>query len=252
MNNIWIIYFAVLGLLFGSFFNVVGLRVTEKKSILVPRSHCPHCKHELKWFELIPIFSFLLLRGKCRICEKKISLLYPVMEFITGFLFAFTFAKFGWSTDLLLAMLLISLIAIITVSDFVYMLIPDSILLFFGFILIVVRIFYPSDPWWDFIVGAVFGFVLLLLIAIISKGAMGGGDIKLFFVIGLVLGVKMTFLTFILSTLLGALFGVLMIIAGKYKKRKPIPFGPFIGVASIISFLYGNSIIYWYFNIFWY
>jgi leader peptidase (prepilin peptidase)/N-methyltransferase len=117
-------------------------------------------------------------------------------------------------------------------------------------LLVVERLFVPLDPWWDLIVGAVFGFCLLLLIAIISKGGMGGGDIKLFFVIGLALGFQLTLLTFILATFLGALYGIVGIILGKFKKRKQIPFGPFIALGALLSYFYGNNIIDWYFTMF--
>ncbi|WP_342357916.1 A24 family peptidase [Heyndrickxia oleronia] len=157
--------------------------------------------------------------------------------------------KIGWDIDLLFVLLFISLMIIITVTDIIYMLIPDRILLFFCSVFILLRIFYPTNPWWDFIVGAIIGFSLLLFIAIISKGAMGGGDVKLFFVIGLILGTKLSLLTFILATILGAIYGIFIIIVGKYKKRKPIPFGPFISLASIISLFYGNVIISWYFGV---
>jgi leader peptidase (prepilin peptidase)/N-methyltransferase len=130
------------------------------------------------------------------------------------------------------------------------MIIPDKILLFFTPLLILERSFIPLDPWWDPLAGAVFGFVLLLLIAIISNGGMGGGDIKLFFVIGLVLGFKLTLITFILSSFIGAVFGVFSIVIGKHKKKDPIPFGPFIAIGGIIAYFYGLEIIHWYFSIF--
>ncbi|MBB2480639.1 prepilin peptidase [Bacillus sp. APMAM] len=250
MNIFWTIYFAVVGLILGSFFNVVGLRIPEKKSLIYPGSQCPHCKHKLRWFELIPVFSFIFQLGKCRSCKTSISYIYPVMEAITGCLYAFTYAKLGWEIELLFALLLLSLIVIITVSDLIYMIIPDKILLIFTVIFIILKIMFPSEPWWDPIVGAVFGFALLFLIAILSKGAMGGGDIKLFFVLGIILGLKYTFLTFLIATFLGAVFGILMMIARKYKKRKPIPFGPFIGAGAILSFFFGDNIISWYVSMF--
>ncbi|MBU5214517.1 A24 family peptidase [Heyndrickxia oleronia] len=249
MDSLMIVYFFILGLVFGSFFNVIGLRVPVNQSIFFPRSHCPSCKHQLRWFELIPLLSFLLLNGKCKQCKSKLSVLYPITEILTGALFAYSYMKIGWDIDLLFVLLFISLMIIITVTDIIYMLIPDRILLFFCSVFIFLRIFYPTNPWWDFIVGAIIGFSLLLFIAIISKGAMGGGDVKLFFVIGLILGTKLSLLTFILATILGAIYGIFIIIVGKYKKRKPIPFGPFISLASIISLFYGNVIISWYFGV---
>jgi leader peptidase (prepilin peptidase) / N-methyltransferase len=251
MNVFWIIYFAIVGLVLGSFFNVVGLRVPLKESIVYPSSHCPDCKHKLKWFELIPVFSYIGLKGKCRSCKSRISVLYPTIEAVTGCLFALAYVKLGWNINLLIGLLLVSMIVIITISDLVYMLIPDIILLIFTVIFVALRIFYPMNPWWDSYAGAGLGFLLLFLIAVLSRGAMGGGDIKLFFVLGLVLGIKGSILTFMIASFLGAFFGIIMMVLGYYKKRKPIPFGPFIGVGAIISFMYTNTIISWYINFFW-
>jgi leader peptidase (prepilin peptidase)/N-methyltransferase len=134
---------------------------------------------------------------------------YPVMELLTGNLFAFAFYKLGFSMELIVAILFISMLVIITVSDFAYMLIPDKVLLFFGVLLIVARFLSPLEPWWDSIIGAAGGFGILLLIAILSKGGMGGGDIKLFAVIGLVLGMLPTLLTLFLAAFIGAIVGVI-------------------------------------------
>jgi len=106
MNAFWTVYFAVIGLVFGSFFNVVGLRVPNHESIVFPSSHCPHCHHKLRWFENIPLFSFFFLKGKCRSCKRKISWIYPIFEAVTGVLFAFSFYQFGWSMNLVMACLL--------------------------------------------------------------------------------------------------------------------------------------------------
>ncbi|WP_199256922.1 prepilin peptidase [Heyndrickxia camelliae] len=249
MNGIIITFLTVFGLILGSFFNVVGIRVPKKESIMFPGSHCPACKHRLKWFELIPIFSYLFLKGRCHSCGIRISFLYPFVEMVTSFLFLLSYFKFGLSVQLLFALLLVSLMVIIFVTDIVYMLIPDRILIIFSILFTILRILYPMQPWWNPYVGAIIAFLLLLIIAVISKGAMGGGDIKLFFVVGLALGVKGVFTTFILSTFLGAIFGIILMIIG-FSKRKAIPFGPFIGVGAIISLLYSDSIISLYLNFF--
>lgn len=243
------IYLLVLGLVLGSFYNVVGLRIPEKQSLVKPRSHCPTCKRTLTTFDLIPVFSYLFLRGKCRGCGSKISPIYPIMELSTGLLFILSFYTYGLTSELFVALTLISLLVIIFVSDLAYMVIPDKILLFFIPLLIIERIFIPLDPWWDSLVGAVSGFSLIFLIAIISRGGMGGGDIKLFFVLGLALGLKLTLLAFFLATLVGAIYGVAGMVIGHFKKRQQIPFGPFIAIGALFSYFNGNSIIEWYFQI---
>ncbi|MGG4010651.1 prepilin peptidase [Bacillus smithii] len=251
MNTFWTVYFAVIGLVFGSFFNVVGLRVPNHESIVFPSSHCPHCHHKLRWFENIPLFSFFFLKGKCRSCKRKISWIYPIFEAVTGVLFAFSFYQFGWSMNLVMACLFTSLLVIITVSDLAYMVIPDKILLPFMILFIVIRILSPTIPWWSSWAGAVIGFGLLFLIAVVTNGAMGGGDIKLYFVIGLILGLEKTLLSFFLACLFGSLFGLILLFKGKFKKGKPVPFGPFIAAGAILAFFYGQDMIDFYIRTMW-
>lgn len=250
MEGLITLYFFILGLIFGSFFIVVGLRVPIGESLIQPGSYCPQCKHLLAWYELIPVFSYVFLRGKCKVCKHRISPIYPIMEVLCAILFALSFLRFGLSSDLVAALLLVSLFIIITVSDLRYMLIPNKILLFFLPIFIVYRIFDPLTPFWDSILGAFLGFGILYLLAVVSRGGMGGGDIKLYFVLGLLLGTKLTLLSLFFSSLIGTLFGFGQIIGKSFKKRKPIPFGPFIAIGTILSFFYGNMILDWYLGLF--
>mgnify|MGYP005840373261 CR=1 FL=1 len=243
------IYIFVIGLIFGSFFNVVGLRVPKKQSIIAPRSACPACNHQLTAVELIPVFSYVLQQGKCRNCRKQISPLYPFIELLTAILFAISPFLVGWSKELIISWTLVSLLMIIFVSDVKYMIIPDKVLLFFAVIFMMERVIVPLTPWWDSFQGAVIGFSLLFLIAFVSKGGMGGGDIKLFAVIGLALGVKMVLLSFFLATLFGAFFGFLVIAVGKAKRREPVAFGPYIVLGTLIAYFFGEVIFSWYISI---
>ncbi|WP_028392095.1 prepilin peptidase [Bacillus cihuensis] len=243
-------YIGIIGLVLGSFYNVVGLRIPENQSVVRPRSQCPACKRTLTATDLVPVLSYVFLRGKCRNCHSKIPPLYPLIELSTGLLFMLAFYEFGLTGEFVIALLFISLLVIIFVSDIVYMIIPNKVLLFFVPIVLVARLVVPLDPWWDMFVGAVVGFGLLFFIAVISKGGMGGGDVKLFFVLGLVLGLRLTILTFALATFLGALYGVAGMIRGKYKKRQPIPFGPFIAIGALLSYFYGAEILSYYFTMF--
>jgi leader peptidase (prepilin peptidase) / N-methyltransferase len=238
-NLIIIIY----GLLLGSFFNVVGLRIPLQKSIVKPRSACPSCGHQLKPYELIPIVSYLLQRGKCRGCQSRISPIYPIFELLTGILFAIAPTIIGWSGELLVALTLISMFMIIVVSDIHYMIIPDKILLWFAGIFLLERIFMPLSPWWDSLLGAAVGFLLLLLIALVTKGGMGFGDVKLYALLGFVLGFKLVLLSFFLSTLYGAVIGGLALLFKIVKRRQPIPFGPFIAAGTLTAYFWGSEII---------
>lgn len=250
MEFVILCLFFIYGLVFGSFFNVVGLRVPKRESIVRPPSHCTVCDRNLTIKDLVPVFSYVFLKGKCRGCGTKIHWMYPVMELATGLLFAFAYYQLGFTLELVVALLFISLLVIITVSDIAYMLIPDKILLFFLIPLIVLRVFEPLSPWWDSIVGAVVGFGVLFLIAIVSKGGMGGGDIKLFFVIGLVLGWVPTLLTLFLASIIGTVIGVISLRRTKQGRKTPIPFGPSIAIAAIIAYFYGESLVDWYVNLF--
>lgn len=240
----------IYGLVFGSFFNVVGLRVPKGESIVKPPSHCTICDRNLTARDLVPVFSYVFLKGKCRGCGTKIHWMYPIMELTTGLLFAFSFFQHGLSKELIVAILFISMLVIITISDIAYMLIPNKVLLFFLVPLVGARILSPLTPWWNSILGAVIGFGILFLIAVLSKGGMGGGDIKLFFVIGIVLGVKLTLLTLFLASLIGAIVGIISLKKAKKGRKTPIPFGPSIAIAAIIAYFYGNTLVDWYLKLF--
>jgi leader peptidase (prepilin peptidase) / N-methyltransferase len=241
----------IYGILLGSFFNVVGLRIPINESVISPRSACPKCKHTLTPLELIPVLSFLFQRGKCRQCKARISPLYPIMEFLTGVLFVVVPLILGWTNEIFVGWTLVSLFIIITVSDIKYMLIPDKILLFFAGIFLLERIFIPLSPWWDSLLGATIGFTLLLAISIVSKGGMGGGDIKLYALLGFILGTKLVLMSLFIATLLGALIGMIGIGLGLVERKKPIPFGPFIAVGTLIAYFYGQTIFTAYLNLFY-
>lgn len=244
------LYIFVTGIILGSFYNVVGLRVPIGKSIVKPRSACPKCEHQLTPLELIPVFSYIFQCGKCKNCRVNIPVIYPIMEFLTGVSFCIIFFIFGFSMESIVGFTFVSLFIIITVSDLEYMLIPDKILLFFAVLFIVERLFIPLDPWWNGYLGAIIGFSLLLLIAYISKGGMGGGDIKLFAVIGLVVGLKGVFLSFFLSCIIGTMVGMIGLIVRRVEKGKPFPFGPSICVGTFLSYIYGEEIFVWYLQLF--
>jgi leader peptidase (prepilin peptidase) / N-methyltransferase len=233
----------LFGLVIGSFYNVVGLRLPTNQSIVIPRSACMTCGHQLKPYELIPVISYLLQKGKCRGCQSRISPIYPFFELLTGILFATAPLVIGWSGELVVALTLISMFIIITVSDIHYMIIPDKILIWFAGIFLLERIFIPLTPWWDSLLGAVTGFTLLLIIALVSKGGMGMGDVKLYALLGFVLGFKLVLLSFFFSTLFGAVIGGLALLFKLVKRKQPIPFGPFIAAGTLTAYYWGSDLI---------
>ncbi len=258
------IYIFIIGICLGSFYNVVGFRISEGKSIISPRSACPKCGHVLSWWELIPIFSYIFLVGKCRECKSQISTKYLFFEIVTGLLFVFSYYMFGFNGEFFVSILFVSLFVIISVSDLEYMLIEDKVIGFFLIVFVLLRIFIPIPPefstfgfnsYVESIIGGVFGFGLLFLIGYIGQKVykqevMGGGDIKLYGIIGLILGLKLTFFSLIFASLLGTIIGYVLIGLKIIKKDKPIPFGPFIGLGSLCVYYYGIDIINWYFNLF--
>ncbi|HEY2421895.1 MAG TPA: prepilin peptidase [Neobacillus sp.] len=246
MEIVLFLILLIYGCIFGSFFNVVGLRIPLKKSIITPRSSCPNCGHQLTAYELIPVVSYMIQGGKCRGCKSRISPIYPIFELLTGILFMTAPLVVGWTGELLVALTLISMFMIIIVSDIHYMIIPDKILLWFAGIFLLERVIWPLTPWWDSLIGALTGFILLLVIALVSKGGMGFGDVKLYALLGLILGFKLVLLSFFLSTLYGAVLGGLALLLKIVKRRQPIPFGPFIAAGTLTAYYWGSDLIQLY------
>lgn|SRR5699024_7179345 len=248
MDTMLILLFFLLGLIFGSFFNVVGMRIPQKQPFVNTRSFCPQCSHQLKWYELIPVLSYILQRGKCSCCQENISLLYPAIELITGVLFAFCYIETGLAPELLTALFFISMLMIILVSDIRYMLIPNKILLFFLPLFIIMRVIQPLEPWWSPIAGALTGVLILAVIILVSRGGMGAGDMKLFGLLGIVLGLEKTFLTLFLSCAIGAVIGLGLLLFKVIDRKQPVPFGPYIVAAAVVTYFYSDSLINWYFT----
>ncbi len=242
-----LLIFFLLGLLFGSFFNVVGLRVPMGESIIHPPSHCPNCETRLRASQLIPVLSYLISRGRCRTCRMTISPIYPLMELATGVGFALVFSVYGPSWETLAGVCFVSLLAIITVSDIRYRLIPDKVVFTFLALFLILRfLVHPTQPFWLHLLGMTVGFCLFLLLAVLYKGGVGGGDIKLYAVIGLFLGVKLLVLGVFLSSLLGTVYGIFLMIRRRADRKTAIPFGPFIALGSFLAYLYGQELISWY------
>lgn len=248
METLLIFSFLLMGLIFGSFFNVVGLRLPKNIPFANNRSMCLNCKHQLTWYENIPLISYAIQGAKCRHCKANISYIYPLIELLTGALFALSYAEIGLHLELVTALLLMSMLIIILVTDLKFMLIPNKVLLFFFPLLLVMRVIVPLDPWWSAAAGCLIGTLVIAVIILISRGGMGGGDMKLFGVIGLVLGVKAVLLAFFLSCMIGAVIGITLLSLKIIDRKQPVPFGPYIVVGTIITYFYGGFLIDWYFN----
>ncbi|WP_002149667.1 prepilin peptidase [Bacillus cereus] len=227
------LYVLLTGMVFGSFFMVIAMRVPVGESIITPRSYCHYCNYTLKSKELIPIISFSLQKGRCTSCKRKISSLYIIFEFVTGSLFVLTVYIIGIERELIIILSLFSLLLIISVTDLVYMLIPNRILIWFGLLLILECIFVPLVTWIDGLAGSGTIFILLYCMQRIYPDGLGGGDVKLLSLLGFIVGVKGVFITLFLASCFSLCFFGIGIALKLIKIRTPIPFGPFISLGAI-------------------
>ncbi len=230
----------------GSFLNVVAIRTLKKESIVFPPSHCPSCSTPLRLYDLIPVLSYIYLRGKCRYCQQPISVLYPLGELLTAVLFFMIYKTIGISYELIPAYLLALLLILSVLTDLRQMLILDRITIPFTILLGVSRLFIGEYSFFYYVGGGIAGFLLLLAVAFVSKGGMGGGDVKLYGAIGLVLGPSFTILSFIFATMAGAIGGLLLLASGKVKRKEPIAFGPYILIGTFTAYLFGHDLLAWY------
>ncbi len=234
----------ITGLVFGSFFNVVALRIPNKMSIVTPPSRCPKCDYRLSKLDLVPLAGYLVRKGKCAACGEPIPLYYPLAELATGVLFLLSYSVFHDRTaELLLALALVSMCMIVTVSDIVYTRIPNAVLLFFLPIILALRFISGEEPWYSYVIGGVAGFLLLLAIAVAKPGAMGMGDVKLLGMLGFVIGWKYLFISLFLASLIGLVMALVLMGAGKVKWRGTVPFGPSLCAGALIAFFAGQQIM---------
>ena len=250
------LYFMVFifGSIVGSFLNVCIYRIPRGKSIILPSSYCPSCNTSIKIWDNVPIISYIMLAGRCRACKGNISLRYPVVEAVNALFYAAVLWRFGMGWHTLVYFAFVSSLLVITFIDLDFQIIPDSITLPGILIGLVAGSFLLYDPFlrWTMlgfkttIIGAVTGFGLFYLIAVFSRGGMGGGDIKMMAMVGALMGWKSVLLTTFLGSLFGAVWGIfLMVFKGSGRKSK-IPFGPFLAAGAIITLFAGQEIFYWY------
>lgn len=239
MDCLYLIFFFIFGTVLGSFYGVVGERLPKGENFTTSHSKCNSCKHELKFYDLIPIISYLLSKGKCRYCGKKIPIMLPLLEITTGLLFSVSYYSFGFSLDLLIALGVISILMIVIVSDVLYYVIPDEIIIFFIFYFIIIQLFRLGfNGTCTQIVTGLFLFLLMYLIMwggekILKKECLGGGDVKLLFVFGLVLEPILGVFTIFLGSLIALPVAIVILYTNK---EHMIPFGPFLLIAFAIIY----------------
>lgn len=235
----------IFGLIIGSFLNVVIYRVPLGQSIAYPPSHCPQCQQQLAWYQLIPVVSYLWQAGKCRQCGAPIALRYVLIELVTGFCFLGLYLYYGLTYQLLHALIFISILIPIVCIDYEHQIIPDSINLT-GAILGLIIVPLTSLTYSNALLGVLVGGGVMLLIAVLSRGGMGGGDIKMMAMAGLFLGWPMTLMALFLSFVLGGIGSLVLLLTGIKKRKDAIPFGPFLAVGGFLAYVYGEEFLHWY------
>jgi len=229
----------LLGLCLGSFANVCIYRLPRRLSIIAPHSFCPSCGKKIKWYHNIPLLSFILLRGRCAYCGERISLLYPVVEGLTGIISLILFRKFGFSLRYLIYLLFCLSMVIVFFIDLYHYIIPN-IITFSGIGAgILLLFFFPLLPRNEMLLGAItggtlFGGVSLLYYLLTKKVGLGEGDIKLMFMMGFFIGLKGVVFVTLLGSITGALTGTLYLLLSGKGMREPIPFGPFLSFSAIL------------------
>lgn len=245
----------VLGSVVGSFLNVCIYRIPAGQSIVSPPSACPNCGTGIRWFQNIPILSYLFLAGRCAQCKVAISPRYPLIELLNGMLFVLVLYAFGFSWATLIYWLFVAALVVITFIDLDHQIIPDvislpGIVIGFG-----CAFFIPWIGWQGSLLGILLGGGLLLAIAwgyqlLAKREGMGGGDIKLLAMIGAFLGWQAVLPIVFISSLAGSLIGVPVMLLQKKNSKLALPFGPFLALAAVVYLLYGAQILQWYFSFF--
>ncbi len=240
---LYIIVF-LYGIIIGSFLNVLIYRIPKKENIVSTRSHCMSCGYQLHWYDLVPLFSWLALGGKCRKCKTKLSVQYPLIEGLNGLLYLAVFVKYGFSVDSLLYCLLFSALLALSVIDFRTYEIPVGFN-YFILALGLVHVFFNLSNWLEYVIGLLAVSAVLAILYYVSKGrAIGGGDVKLMAATGLLLGWKLNVLAFCVGCILGAVIHVIrMKVSGE---ERVLAMGPYLAGGVALAVLFGNEFLTWY------
>ncbi len=237
MKIYYYILFFLFGLCFGSYYGVLGYRVPKGEDTFKSRSHCDNCHHSLKWYELIPLFSYFFQKGKCNYCQKKLSCFYPILELGTAILFTVSYYSYGFSLELITSLTLVSLFIIVIVSDITYLIIPDRFIIISAIIIFLVKIMELGFKGGLIQLG--FGLICFLFMYLImlfgnklfKKESLGGADIKLMFLVGLTLNPMLAIIVLFLASIIALPVSLIILIKNK---EHVIPFGPFIILGLLI------------------
>ena len=256
MEIVLTVIFGLLGTEIGSFLNVCIDRLPAGNSLLYPPSHCEACQHRLLPKDLIPVLSYLWLRGHCRYCRAPIPRRLFWVEVGSGLLFAFTYWQYGLSVEFVVTTFYCYLFIVLGVIDLEHKLILNKIVYPAAVVALIISVLLPqpgiigvSLPWPKIvngIIGGAIGFAFLLIPAIIYRGGMGWGDIKMAGLIGLVTGFPLVFVAILMAVILGGLVAGFLLLLRIKKRKEAIPFGPFLSLATMATLLWGSGILNWY------
>jgi leader peptidase (prepilin peptidase)/N-methyltransferase len=236
-----------VGLVIGSFLNVVIARLPERRSLWAPRSACPGCGNAIAWHDNIPLVSFLLLRGRCRACAAPISWRYPIVESSTAVLFALAWIVVDGSiVDFAMAAVLLAALVAITVIDLRYQVIPDAITLPGVVVGLAASLVSPRVTFLESAAGVLVGGGLFVAVIVLSRGGMGGGDLKLGAMLGAFLGWKVLLVALFIAVVLGGSAAVALLASGRLARKDAVPFGPFLAVGGALALFWGDAIVAWY------
>ena len=244
------VYMFFIGAVLSSFLMLVGERIPAGQPIN-GRSECNACGETIDWVSLMPIIGYLIRRGRCRACNAEVPVKYPVVEFAGGALFTLAYLHQGGLTpELFIVLLFISIMVTFTSSDLAHRVVPDAFLLGAFPLMLVLRIIYPLDNWLYGILGALSGFIFLWGVAWYGRKrfnqmALGGGDIKLYLIVGLFLELDLVFMSLFYASLIGIVFGKLVL-----RRKGEVPFVPFIFAGSMLAYFTGPFVIEWYLSLF--
>ncbi len=245
------IFAFIFGAVVGSFLNVCICRMPKDESVVSPPSHCPVCNYQIRWYDNIPIVSYLFLRGKCRGCHTGISIQYPLVELINGLLTLALFLRFGPTLAFAVLSLFCSALVVITFIDLEHQIIPDEISLSGIVVGFICSFFITGHGWINSLLGILLGGGFLWLVAYgyqlaTGRDGMGGGDIKLLAMMGAFLGWKAVLFIIFASSLLGSVIGVSIMLLQKKDSKFAIPFGPYLALGAVLYIFYGRQVILWY------
>ena len=240
-----LVVFVILGMCLASFYHVLATRTSNNESIIKPASHCEFCKKKLKWYELIPVVSYIIQGGMCNYCHKKLPLSYFISEVLVGFMFGLGYYLYGISYELFAYLIIVSLTTIIFISDFKYLVILDYPLFISTIIILLLKFFYFGlTPSLKALVSGAILVIFMLLIKLLGdkvykRESLGWGDVKLALFMGAVLGIKLGFAALILGSIIALPYAIYYVTK---KEEKEIPYGPFLIVAVLIVFIFTKDI----------